>query len=225
MAAFEHGAFPHAVRAEIREARRQVWDWLAGAGCAWSGADKVALAAELRAARARRADPPWLREWSAPEAAGSLPAAAVDAVRRVALDAHRLDRDWCRSAVEQLGDAAYVELCAVCACLAAIDVFAEALGVPLEPLPAPRAGEPSRERSSAVGDDGAWVPITVPWQGANIGRALSLVPGANTAFLSLVGSMYAGGDFGRLVWDDRPLSRPQVELLAARVSALNECFY
>ena len=32
-------------------------------------------------------------------------------------------------------------------------------------------------------------------------------------------------DFGAMVWEDRPLSRPQVELVAARVSALNECFY
>ena len=36
--------------------------------------------------------------------------------------------------------------------------------------------------------------------------------------------MYAMKDFGELVWD-RPLMRPQVELVAARVSALNECFY
>ena len=32
------------------------------------------------------------------------------------------------------------------------------------------------------------------------------------------------GRQGELVWD-RPLSRPQVELIAARVSAVNECFY
>jgi hypothetical protein len=37
--------------------------------------------------------------------------------------------------------------------------------------------------------------------------------------------MYASGDeFWNLTWD-RPLSRPQVELVAARTSALNECFY
>jgi AhpD family alkylhydroperoxidase len=27
------------------------------------------------------------------------------------------------------------------------------------------------------------------------------------------------------VWQHRPLSRPQVELIAARTSAINECFY
>jgi hypothetical protein len=60
--------------------------------------------------------------------------------------------------------------------------------------------------------------------GPNVGRALSLVPRDNQSFFALVGSMYALRDFQDLVWD-RPLSRPQVELVAARVSALNECFY
>ena len=44
-------------------------------------------------------------------------------------------------------------------------------------------------------------------------------------FFGLVGPMYALGGFAELVWKDRPLSRPQIELVAARVSAINECFY
>ena len=59
----------------------------------------------------------------------------------------------------------------------------------------------------------------------NVGRAMSLAPNENATFFGLVGSMYAISDFAELVWKDRPLSRPQVELVAARVSAINECFY
>ena len=44
-------------------------------------------------------------------------------------------------------------------------------------------------------------------------------------WMMLVFAMYAGEGFDEMVWDDHALSRPQVELLAARTSALNECFY
>ena len=45
-------------------------------------------------------------------------------------------------------------------------------------------------------------------------------------FFQLVMQMYAGEgrDFFDLTWSG-PLNRPQIELLAARVSAVNECFY
>jgi hypothetical protein len=45
------------------------------------------------------------------------------------------------------------------------------------------------------------------------------------AFFGLVASLYSVSDFAMLVWEDRPLARPQVELVASRVSAVNECFY
>lgn len=224
MAPFAYDDIPHPVRPDLREAHRGAWAWLAQPGCWWAAAEKVAIARELRDARARRGDPPWLRRDVA-SSGGELPPAAVAAVRRIALEAHRLDRDWCADVVEQLGDGPYVELVAVAVCTTAIDAFAEALGAALEPLPEPLAGEPSRERPENVGDGGAWVPMAVPWQGPNVARALSLVPPANAAFFSLVGPMYAGGDFTKLVWEGRPLSRPQVELMASRVSAVNECFY
>ena len=48
----------------------------------------------------------------------------------------------------------------------------------------------------------------------------------NALFMSNVQEMYAsnGGGFSDMVWNG-PLSRPQAELLAARVSSVNECFY
>ena len=184
----------------------------------------MAIARVVRAARTERSEPPWLRRAGSQEDVDLVPA-AVAAARRVALDPHRLDRDWCLQVTGELGDAPYVELVAVSVCVTAIDAFAEALGAALEPLPLPAGGEPSRDRPAGVEDDGAWVPMTVPWKGANVGRALSLVPPAATTFLSLVSAMYARRDFLELVWKDRPLTRPQVELVAARVSAVNECFY
>jgi hypothetical protein len=44
--------------------------------------------------------------------------------------------------------------------------------------------------------------------------------------MGIVMSMYSGGQqFEQMIWRHRALSRPQVELVAARTSAVNECFY
>ena len=183
----------------------------------------MAVARVVREARRRRSEPPWLRAEPV-EAIDGLPARAVEVAQRVAIDAHKLDRDWCQEAVAALGDAAYVELVAVAVLTTVVDAFAESIGAEAVALPEPKAGEVDRMRPDGVGEAGAWVDMTTPWAGPNVGRALSLVPADQMAFMGLVGSMYALGNFTELVWDG-PLSRPQTELVAARVSAINECFY
>ncbi len=217
-----YASLPYAIRDDLVASHRLVWEQLGKPGCWWTGALRIAIAREVRQARVDRVHP--AREQS-PASGAPLPPAAVEAARRIAIEPHKLDRQWSRQMVADLGDAPYVELVAVASSVVAIDTFAEALGAGLEPLPEPVDGEPTRERPDGVGDDGAWVPMTVPWPAPNVARALSLVPQANAMFFSLVSTMYAGQDFMKLVWDDRPLSRPQVELVAARVSAVNECFY
>ena len=60
---------------------------------------------------------------------------------------------------------------------------------------------------------------------ANVSRSLSLVPVTNSTWRRLVNDSYSRGpEMLSLTWE-RALSRPQVELIAARVSSLNECFY
>jgi hypothetical protein len=222
MTIFAYG--DHAVSDELAGVHGSVWSALAAPGTWWTAAERVELAAQVRRARSHRADPPWQRP--KPEAIeAALPSAAREAVWTLALDAHKIDRVWAERMIAELGDAPYVELIAVSACVTAIDVFAEALGVPHEPLPAAQSGEPTRERPEDVADDGAFVPMTVPWVGPNVARALSLVPAANHTFRQLVFAMYSGTHFADLVWEDTALSRPQVELVAARVSAVSECFY
>ena len=198
---------------------------IAAAGCAWTGAQRVALATQAREARRQRRNPPWLRD-GLPDAGDLLPAAAVEVARTIAADAHKIDRAWAEPKISELGDAAYVEIAALVATTCAIDTFAEALGVPCEPLPEPQAGEPDGVKNEQTVDAGAYVPLQDPWQGPNVGRALSLVPAQNAMFFGIVMTMYGGPQsFFEMVWEDGPLSRPQVELLAARVSSVNECFY
>lgn len=221
---FDYSRHGYAVSDFIVQAQRVVWQRLAGPGSWWTGPQRIEMARLVRAARSQRNDPPWLRQ-GAPDSSELLPERASDVVRRIAVDMHSIDRDWAVEAALELGDAAYVEICAVTVCVTAIDAFAEALGVPREALPPASAGDPDRVRPEGTTEAGAFVPMMEPFSGPNVARALSLAPADNMAFLGLVSSMYAMENFSEPVWQGHPLSRPQVELVAARVSALNECFY
>jgi hypothetical protein len=221
---FDYAGSGLVVRDEIVAMHRWSWERIAAAGSHWTGRERVEIARQTRAARAARSQPPWLRE-GLPDPGERLPDAAVDAARTIAADVHKIDAAWADKQIAALGDAAYVELGSVVATLTAIDAFGEALGRSPEPLPEPADGEPDGERLPDAAEAGAYVPMLEPFRGPNVGRALSLVPGANALFMRNVMAMYSGpGGFYELVWDG-PLSRPQAELLAARVSALNECFY
>jgi hypothetical protein len=61
---------------------------------------------------------------------------------------------------------------------------------------------------------------------ANIRLAMTLVPSEARAWFELVDAQYLSGrmmvDFGG---DYRAINRAQIELIAARVSALNQCTY
>jgi hypothetical protein len=92
-------------------------------------------------------------------------------------------------------------------------------------LPAAQLGEPARVRPPDVGDVGAWVAQSLSEPKANVSRTLSLVPVTNRVWRALVDSHYSRGDeFFEETWA-RCLTRPQAELLAARTTVLNECFY
>ena len=53
----------------------------------------------------------------------------------------------------------------------------------------------------------------------NIFRAMGLVPGAISHFFSVMRSQYSLTEY------EITLGRSQIELLATRVSSLNQCFY
>ena len=122
-----------------------------------------------------------------------------------------------------------------------VDAFHHALGLPLERLPAPRPGEPSRQRPRGLVEGEAWVPLLDPKQAdpehralvapgpggrsANVLRALSLVPAEVRAWTDLGAAQYLSAKRMMGFETNRALDRSQIELVAGRVSALNECFY
>ena len=232
------------IRADLADCRARAWERLTQPGTWWSGEARVAIAAEARAAR-RCALCFERKEALSPvsgrhDGLGALPENVVEVVHRIATDPGRLSRQWYESVTTQaLTDAGYVEIVGVVAQMTAVDTFGRGLGYDERPLPEPQAGEPSRRRPVGAGDRGAWVAtighsdhgpeeadIFADGPISNIRAALTLVPDEARGFQSFIDSHYVP----RPTPDDffereRALSRPQIELLAARVSALNQCFY
>ena len=210
------------VRQDIVDAHRQTWQAIARAGSFWSDGNRIEIAKQARVARAQRSELSFNRSY--PDS--TLSSEALEAVRKIAADAGKIDRSWASKQVAALGEGSYAEMISIVASVAAIDAFSEALGRPNEPLPSAAGGSCSQDKSKSTADIGGYLPMVDPWEGPNVSRALSLVPTANQLFMTNVSSMYGGngGGFNNLVWDG-PLSRPQAELLAARVSSINECFY
>lgn len=247
MQAFDYGAVPFPIREDLPAAFRRTWEWLAAPGCWWTGAERVAIAAEVRAARRcglcaerSKALSPGAVQGQHERAGELLPEAAVDAVHRLVTDASRLSRSWFEKLqADGVSDAHYVELLGVVVSLLSVDGCHRALGLPPEPLPEPQPGEPSRYRPASAVPEVAWVPTIpegaardaeadiYPKRAPNVLRSMSLVPDCVRRMRDLAAAQYVpiedlpdpranGG---------RALSRAQIELVAGRVSAVNECFY
>jgi hypothetical protein len=204
------------------------WAWLASPGGSWTGAEKVAIAEVVRAARAR---PIWDRRPTAIDhldatlGPGTLSPLVVDTVERISVEPGSIDREWAEAVIDVLGAVAYAELVAVVATVVPIDRGCALLDREAEPLPTPVPGATTGEHAEAIVDIGAFIPVAAGFGGANVAKSLSIAPTANMARLRVVRALYSGERFGELRWEDGALDRPQVELLAARTSALNECFY
>lgn len=246
---YSRTAYP--VRSELTAAHRRAWGRLGAPGTWFSGAERAAIVAAARAAddcdlcrRRKDAVSPYAVDGEhdgADAAPAPLPAALVDVVHRIRTDPGRLSRRILDDALAAgVADAEYVEALSVLVTATDIDFFCRALGIAPHPLPTVVPGEPSGERPAGVADDGAWLPTLPngdhPQSAAlyggnfypNVGRAMSLVPDAVRALVDLFPAQYVpltAVPDGTHEPDGRALNRAQMELVASRVSALNECFY
>lgn len=154
---------------------------------------------------------------------GELDAVTTRAVRTVAARPAAIRREWVSDLLDGgLDHPRYVELVAVVSRAVAIDTLLGALALEGERLPEPLGGEPSGDidRRARIGK--AWVPMV---GGASITQALSLVPAENAELEMLHGPLYLTFEEMSDPVIHKGLSRPQMELVAARTSAHNECFY
>lgn len=247
MRPFSYDNSPYPIRPDLKAAYREYWQVLAKPGNWWTGAERVAIAEEVR--NATRCDycaerKQALSPYNFPgehRNRGELDEVATDAVHRIVTDQARISQSWISGIAEKgLSDCKYVELLGIVVTVFSIDEFSRALGLALEPLPQPEAGKPDHYRPAqavhdtgfvamlpADGATGAEADLWKNGQTANVLRAMSLVPDAvrgwmlvgGAQYLSMKDMMNFSGDLGR------SLNRMQIELVAGRVSAINECFY
>ena len=219
---------PFVLPERTTSAVEHAWTGLGAPGTWWTGSERLAIVEAIRAAEPLPIGTPVPDLRSLPAKPDPVLSPVVTEVaRRVAVDAGRIDAAWAAVAIEALGPGRYTELVALAVTTVPIDLLCRLLGADPPPLPAAEGGEPSRIVPPGVADGEAFVPWVVEgWMGPNVARALSYVPADNVVRMRLVQAMYADeAQFARLVWEERALCRPQVELLAARTSAINECFY
>jgi hypothetical protein len=242
----DYSAVGISVREDLQETHRFLWEHLRSPGTWWTGRERVAIAAESRNA----ADCGLCRERKAAlspnavsgthDSSGVLPDDVVDVVHRIRSDPARLSKAWFESVITGgLAETHYVELVGVVTLTAGADYFARAFGIEPFALLEPLSGEPSRHRPAGAKQWGAWVPMVAPEDAdgpevdlygdvefvPNIMRALSLVPDQARALQRSSNAHYLpvakiGDPSAR-----RVLDRMQMELVASRVSALNQCFY
>jgi len=233
------------IRDELISRHQRTWRHIASPGTWLTGEQRVAVAGEARHARGcgfcqnrKAALTPYSVEGTH-DHLGNLPEITIDMIHRIVTDPARLSRDWFQSCLEGgLSEEAYVETLAVIASITAIDSFTKALGMALHPLPGAIAGEPSKERPARAGQGAAWVSWidkadavdddlrTFGPTATNVRRALSLVPSDAHSFMDLMAVQYLPeNEKNDLDRDTRAIDRQQIELIAGRVSAINQCVY
>lgn len=244
---FDYADSPYPVRQGLKDAHEHYWQALASPGTWFSGAQRIAIAAEVRnalncpfCARRKAALSPYTLEGEH-LCDTVLDPRITDAVHRVITDQSRITQAYIdHNAAAGFSEEHYVELVGIAVTTLSVDEFNRALGLPPEPLPEPIPGAPSGYRPGQTERGTGFVSMIPPagardeeadlWQPgrtANVLRALSLVPNALREWMAVADEQYLSvrgmSQFGDI--PNRSLNRMQMELVAGRVSSINECFY
>jgi hypothetical protein len=221
------------VRDDLAEAHRLAWEHLAAPGTWWSGAQRVELASTaLLAIADSDPPPPWVPVSSTDRLPPDLraPRSAHDVVFRITRHAGTMTESVYRAAVDELGELPYVELCAIASTVAAVAHFCRNIGEPVPPLPEPLEGDPSRTQPDHLERARYnWVPVVAPAdEVAAVLQAYTAVPDEQRNTWRMAAAQYmpdkemVDPDWRRR---DGGLSRAQMELVAARLTKLRDCFY
>lgn len=247
MNCFNYSDAPFPIRADFSPAYQAFWEKLSTPGSWWTAEERIAIAQESRnalncsyCAERKQALSPYNFPGTH-EGSGLLPDRAVDAVHRIITDQSRITGAFVEdNAAHGLSKAAYVELVGIVVAVFSIDEFHRALGMPVEPFPEAQDGQPSGYEPPNLREDIGFVP-TIPPDGtvgaeadlwpagftANVLRALTLVPDALRDWKDISAVQYLAMEKMPSFFNDdtRSINRLQMELVAGRVSAVNECFY
>lgn len=235
------------VRADLLDAHRNAWTRIASPGTWLTAERRLAVAAEIRVARDQCMFCREIKAALSPNAVrgthattGKLSAAEVELIHRLVSDSGRLSEHWAQGVLDMgLSDGEYVEITGIVAMVMMLDTFTLGLGLPDQPLPAPISGEPTRYRPPGARKQAAWLPIVEPEdvvdgdgpmypspKAGYIYRGLSMVPQSMRDYWAMANCHYLPGQYVyQFNHSIRAISRPQTEVIAARVSALHQCAY
>ena len=244
---FNYQDIDYPVREDLCRAYREAWERLSRPGNWWTAAERIAIAAESRNA----VECPLCRQRKDPiltypvegehRHLNQLPYVAVDLIHRVIADQESINGKWVEGILNSgISDGQYVELLGIVVMVYSIDEFNRAIGADPEPLPEPQPGEPDNYRPPNLESDTGFVPM-IPADGntgkeadlwhqgrtGNVIRAMSLVPDAVRDLMLLSDVQYISHEEMMAFRPEagRAIDRMQIELVAGRVSAMNECFY
>jgi hypothetical protein len=121
-------------------------------------------------------------------------------------------------------------VCAIVSTVAAVAHFCRNIGISVPPLPAPTAGQPTGRRPERLAQARYnWVPVADPAdQVAAVVQAYTAVPDEQRNTWRMADAQYMPEpEMVDPAWSRRPggLSRAQMELVAARLTAMRDCFY
>ncbi len=221
------------IRDDLADAHRLAWEHLAAPGSWWTGAQRIELA---RTAAAAIADddplPPWVGVSTSDRLSSvrSVPDVAHDLAYRIARHAATMTEDVYRSATSRIDELAYVELCAIVSTVAAVAHFCRNVGTEFPAWPGPGDGDASGDLPAEVARaELNWVPVAAPadvWPA--VVQAYTAVPGEQVNTWRMATAQYMPSE--EMIhpdWSRRRggLTRAQMELVAARVAQIRECFY
>ncbi|MCY4130168.1 MAG: alkylhydroperoxidase-related (seleno)protein [Gammaproteobacteria bacterium] len=230
---FENCEYP--IRQATVDAFAEVWRRLGESGPFWTGRDHMAMIREARQSfecelcrRRLEALSPNAVDGEH-ETVTDLSPVAVDVIHRIRTDPARMSRSVFENALANgMTDSEYIELIGVVATSVVIDTLHQGLGLPVPETLEGSDDPPTGQTEPEVVEDGAWVRLAprdgqlnevgIPRQ-ANIIRAMGLVPLVIELFFTVMRQAYYITNL------PISISRSQAEFIAARVSALNQCFY
>ena len=140
MSPISYDAATVSVRDDFSAAHNRFWQRLAAPGTWWTGAERVAIAAEVR--QARSCELCQARKKALTPAAvqgehdhlGALPTPAVDVIHRVVTDQNRLSRKWFDGIMAAgLEAEQYVEIIGTIVAMVSIDSFCRGIGSTAQP--------------------------------------------------------------------------------------------
>lgn len=194
---------------------------VAAPGARLTGTRRVQIAEVARDAYlAVEPSPPWVRPFGDP---------VLDVAYRLARHAGTITEQWYEQTItDGLHPLEFVEIVSVVIATVAPIAFARAAGLPLPAVPPAIDGEPTgREAVELAPAKLNWVPVAAPAdQVASVVQAFSALPDEWDNLWRLAGAQYMSDrQMDDPLWNRGTLSRPQMELVAGRLSLIRECFF